>query len=68
MGGATEDLGKTAGKDARDGKQTYVSLWGVAVARQRADAALATAEEAAATLPAPAPLLALLARIGRRQH
>lgn len=66
--GATDALGKTAGKDARDGKQTYVSLWGVAGARQRAEEALATAREAAATLPAPAPLLALLARIGRRQH
>ncbi len=34
--GTTEELGKTAGKDARAGKLTYVKLFGVEAARGRA--------------------------------
>ncbi len=42
--GASADLGKTAGKDARSGKPTYVSLYGVEGARQLAADSLARAE------------------------
>jgi geranylgeranyl pyrophosphate synthase len=41
----TATLGKTAGKDARAGKATYVSLHGIdearRIARERSDAAIA---------------------------
>ena len=45
-----EVLGKTPGKDAADGKLTYVALEGVEAARARCDAEVATALEALARL------------------
>jgi farnesyl diphosphate synthase len=55
--GTSEVLGKTAGKDAQKNKPTYVSVLGLAVARERAehlrrDAIAALDELEAATLPA----------------
>ncbi len=44
--GASADLGKTAGKDAASGKPTYVGLYGVEGARQRAAECLARAGDA----------------------
>jgi geranylgeranyl pyrophosphate synthase len=44
--GDAAGLGKTAGKDAAAGKPTYVSLYGLAGARQRADECLARARAA----------------------
>ncbi len=41
--GASQDLGKTAGKDAAAGKPTYPALYGVAQSREMADACLARA-------------------------
>jgi geranylgeranyl pyrophosphate synthase len=57
---ATAELGKTAGKDARAGKATYVSLHGLDRARELAAAETARARDAIAELPGdPAFLLAL---------
>jgi geranylgeranyl pyrophosphate synthase len=42
--GASADLGKTAGKDAADGKPTYPSLYGLDVSKQMAAECLAKAE------------------------
>lgn len=54
------DLGKTAGKDARAGKLTYVSLHGLDRSRALATEATARARAAIAALPGdPAFLLAL---------
>lgn len=64
----TAELGKTAGKDARDGKQTFVSLLGLDAARRHAEKAFDAAEAAAATLPQPAALLRLIQTIRRRRH
>jgi farnesyl diphosphate synthase len=44
--GATATLGKTAGKDAAQGKATYVSVMGLAEAREMADALRSEAREA----------------------
>ena len=44
--GASADLGKTAGKDAASGKPTYVSLYGLAGAKARADVCLERARAA----------------------
>lgn len=46
VAGASADLGKTAGKDAAAGKPTYVSVYGLDGARERADACLARALDA----------------------
>ena len=51
------DLGKTPGKDARASKATYVSVYGLDGARQRAAAVHAQALAALARLRRPAPLL-----------
>jgi farnesyl diphosphate synthase len=64
----TSELGKTAGKDARDGKQTFVSLLGLDTARDRAQASFNSASEAAARLPSPAALLSLIDTIRQRRH
>jgi geranylgeranyl pyrophosphate synthase len=63
----TATLGKTAGKDARAGKTTFVRLHGIEASRRFAkrssDAAVAEFEK----LPGSAPFLAALARtMGRR--
>lgn len=63
-------LGKTAGKDARADKPTFVSLLGVESARAYAERLLADALSALAGLPPHAtPRLAALARwVVQRQH
>ena len=58
---STATLGKTAGKDAADNKPTYVSLLGVARARERAIELRAEAHAALADLGAPATRLRQLA-------
>ena len=65
---ATAQLDKTAGKDARDGKQTFVSLLGLDAARDRAAAAFGQARTAAYGLPDPAALLALIDTVAQRRH
>ena len=57
----TATLGKTAGKDAADNKPTYVSLLGVARARELAQELRADAHKAMAGLGAPAERLRQLA-------
>ncbi len=57
----TATLGKTAGKDAADNKPTYVSLLGVARARELAQELRADAHKALAGLGAPAGRLRQLA-------
>jgi farnesyl diphosphate synthase len=57
----TATLGKTAGKDARQDKPTYVSLLGLADARRLADELLADALDALAPLGARATRLRELA-------
>jgi geranylgeranyl diphosphate synthase type II len=59
--GTAEELGKTPGKDRREGKMTYVALEGVEAARARAAAAMDRALAAIADLPS-ADLLVGLAR------
>jgi geranylgeranyl pyrophosphate synthase len=58
---ATAELGKTAGKDARAGKATYVSLHGLARARELAAAETALARAALAELPGDSSFLLALA-------
>jgi geranylgeranyl pyrophosphate synthase len=41
--GASEDLGKTAGKDAAAGKPTYPALYGLEASRRMADEGVARA-------------------------
>ncbi|HVR44982.1 MAG TPA: farnesyl diphosphate synthase [Thermoanaerobaculia bacterium] len=64
----SEALGKTAGKDAAQGKLTYPSLVGAEEARQRADALLETACRSAAMIVGPGNYLPQMARyIGARR-
>ena len=56
---STATLGKTAGKDAANGKPTYVSLLGVARARELARELRTDALAALAPLPNASPLAAL---------
>jgi geranylgeranyl pyrophosphate synthase len=66
--GATAALGKTAGKDAAAGKPTYPSLYGLARARELADACRARAHEALAGAGLTASHLGALADwVGRRK-
>ena len=58
---STATLGKTAGKDAKHGKATYVTLLGLARARELAEALRAQAQAALAGLGAPARRLSELA-------
>jgi len=64
--GTAQTLGKTPGKDLEEDRLTWVSLEGVEGARQRADAEVAWALGAVATLPG-APLLGELARFVTRR-
>jgi farnesyl diphosphate synthase len=57
----TATLGKTAGKDAADNKPTYVSLLGVARARELAQELRADAHQALSELGTPAERLRQLA-------
>ncbi|MCA3223592.1 MAG: polyprenyl synthetase family protein [Burkholderiales bacterium] len=50
----SQDLGKTAGKDAQQGKPTYVSMLGLTAARQWAERLRQDAHGALDTLPAAA--------------
>lgn len=58
---STATLGKTAGKDAAQGKPTYVSLLGLQAARTRAEELRAEAQDAIAPLGGAAARLAALA-------
>ena len=58
--GTAEELGKTPGKDAAAGKVTYVSLYGLARAREIADEARARVSARLGALPADASVLAEL--------
>ena len=63
------DEGKTAGKDAVQGKNTYPALLGLDASRAALAEHSARAQAAAAHLPHGAPQLqALLARISQRSH
>ncbi len=57
---STSTLGKTAGKDAKAGKTTFVKLHGLAAARARADAESAAAIAEFKQLPGQAPFLVAL--------
>jgi len=64
---STEALGKTAGKDARAGKATFVGLHGLDRAREFAASHTAAAVDAIRGLPGDASFLATLAEnMGRR--
>ena len=56
-----DTIGKTAGKDAAQGKPTFVALLGVAGARERAEALRVEAQGALTPLGAPARRLSELA-------
>jgi len=58
---STATLGKTAGKDSKQGKATYVSLMGLARARELAEELRVQAQAALAGLGAPARRLSELA-------
>ncbi|HYY60594.1 MAG TPA: polyprenyl synthetase family protein, partial [Burkholderiales bacterium] len=58
---STATLGKTAGKDSRQGKPTYVSVLGVARAKALAEELRADAHAALAVLDARGARLAALA-------
>lgn len=65
---SSQTLGKTAGKDARHGKLTYVSLLGLAEAKRQAAAVFADARAALSPLENAAPLLAVIALVEGREH
>lgn len=58
----SEELGKTAGKDAQHGKPTYVSMLGLSAARQWAERLRQDAHGALDTLPAAAAARAVRLR------
>ena len=67
--GTAQSLGKTAGKDAVQGKSTYVSLCGLAAARERIDALRAEARAALVAFgPAARRLLEITDWIAARTH
>lgn len=63
-----EDLGKSPGKDAKAGKLTYVTLFGLADARRRLAALEAELVDRAETLEGPEGELAALARFVCRRR
>lgn len=65
---SSDALGKTAGKDQRNGKTTYVSLLGLAGARAAADETFAQARNALAEVPNAAPLTAIINLMADREH
>jgi geranylgeranyl diphosphate synthase type II len=64
---STGELGKSAGKDERDGKATYVRLFGVAGARERLHAAIDRATGALASWGPEAQTLRALAELVAQQ-
>jgi farnesyl diphosphate synthase len=67
--GTAQSLGKTAGKDARQGKSTYVTLLGLPVARERIEALRTEARGALSVFGSGARRLAELADwIALRTH
>jgi farnesyl diphosphate synthase len=67
--GTAQSLGKTAGKDAVQRKPTYVSLTGLAAARERIDVLRAEARAALSLFgPAARRLLEISDWIARRKH
>ena len=66
--GTAEELGKTPGKDEAAGKVTYVSLHGLARARELADEARARVGERLKALPADTSVLADLVDTIRDRH
>jgi len=64
---SSETLGKTAGKDARQGKATYVSLLGLARARKVGEEWLNQAKAALAALPHPEELKELADFVWNRE-
>jgi len=60
--GTTEQLGKTAGKDAAAGKQTYPAVFGIEESKKMATAGIARALEAIEPFGERADLLRLLAK------
>ena len=66
---SSEQLGKTAGKDAAQAKSTYPALLGIQGARARLDQLAATMREALAPLGARAGHLAALGELAvKRSH
>lgn len=64
----TKVLGKSAGKDARDGKATYVTIFGIEKSRELAKTAINNAKNALKEFGAEALMLRLLADyIGERK-
>lgn len=59
---SADDLGKSPGKDARTGKLTYVTVFGLEIARQRLDELEEQLEERACALEGPGGELAALSR------
>jgi geranylgeranyl pyrophosphate synthase len=59
--GTSAAIGKTAGKDARAGKATFPSVWGIPASRQRAAEAAGRAQAALLPLGARGDLLRALA-------
>jgi geranylgeranyl diphosphate synthase type II len=67
--GSTEELGKTAGKDAAARKLTYPGLYGLEESRRRLDAVAAEALDLACELPAQEDTLRSLIRwLGERDR
>jgi farnesyl diphosphate synthase len=67
--GTAQSLGKTAGKDARQGKSTYVSLSGLEAARQRIETLRRDARDALSLFGPPARrLLEISDWIAQRRH
>jgi len=67
--GTTQSLGKTAGKDVRQGKPTYVSLKGLEAARRRVEALRGEARDALSPFGARARrLLEVSDWISQRRH
>jgi farnesyl diphosphate synthase len=67
--GTAESLGKTAGKDAIQGKPTYVSIAGLAAAKERIEALRTDARAALAGFGSPARrLLEIGEWIAQRKH
>lgn len=66
--GTTEEIGKTAGKDAAQGKRTYVSVYGAAEAEKRAREELGAALDALKDFGPKADALVALARFCVERH